>query len=86
MQNIRDDVAKRDAHVAYAQAHPELLISGGLKPGPDAAFCGALWIVEATSRQEVETLVQNDPFYDPRWRSYDIYTWGKILEDRMAVL
>ncbi|EBA16265.1 hypothetical protein RSK20926_21105 [Roseobacter sp. SK209-2-6] len=86
MQRIRDDRARRDAHVAYAKAHPELLIGGGLKPGPDGAFCGALWVVEAATREEVEALVQNDPFYEPAWRSYEIYTWGKILEDQNAIL
>ena len=50
MIEVRADKAKRDAHVAYVRAHPELLIGGGLKPGPDDAFCGAMWVVEAQTR------------------------------------
>jgi hypothetical protein len=41
MLAVRADRTRRDAHVAYAKAHPQLLIGGGLKPDPDAAFCGA---------------------------------------------
>ncbi|WP_432447815.1 YciI family protein [Aliiroseovarius marinus] len=86
MNEIRANKAKRDAHVSYVRAHPELLIGGGLKPGPDDAFCGALWVVEAPARIEVERLIENDPFYVPHLRSYQIYTWGKILEDQTATL
>lgn len=86
MLAVRADKARRDAHVACAKAHPQLLIGGGLKPGPDAVFCGALWIVEAATWAEVETLVLNDPFYEASARRFDIFTWGKILEDQTVTL
>jgi len=86
MLSIRADQTRRDAHVAYARAHPKLLIGGGLKPDLDQGFCGALWVVEAKSREDVETLILNDPFYVPDFRSYEIFTWGKILEDQTATL
>lgn len=85
MLTIRADQSKRDAHVAYVKAHPELLIGGGLKPDTDQDFCGALWVVEA-ERDAVEALIQNDPFYEPEFRDYEIYAWGKILEDQTATL
>lgn len=86
MLAVRADQTRRDAHVAYAKAHPQLLIGGGLKPDPDAAFCGALWIVEAATRAEVETLVLEDPFYEASARMFEIFTWGKILEDKTVTL
>ncbi|WP_371169041.1 YciI family protein [Aliiroseovarius sp. 2305UL8-7] len=86
MLNIRSDQARRDAHVAYVTAHPEILIGGGLKPGPDGAFCGALWVIETETRAQVERLIKDDPFYMPAYRTYEIYTWGKILEDRVTTL
>ena len=86
MMDIRADRARRDTHVAYAVAHPELLIGGGLKPEPQGDFCGALWVVEAPDRAAVEALVRADPFYEPDLRSFEIFTWGKILEDRQALL
>ena len=86
MLDIRAKKDLRDAHVAYAKEHPELLIGGGLKPSENEPFCGAMWIVETNTRDEVEKLIENDPFYYPDYRSYEIYTWGKILEDQSAVL
>jgi len=86
MLAVRGEQHLRDAHVAYARAHPELLIGGGLKTGTDGDFCGALWIVEAADKETVEALVQSDPFYFPDYRSYEIYVWGKLLEDQTAVL
>ncbi|MCI5096594.1 MAG: YciI family protein [Rhodobacteraceae bacterium] len=86
MMQIRADKALRDAHVDYVERHPELLIGGGLKPDPEQEFCGALWVVEAEDQTEVEHLIHCDPFYIPAHRSYEIFAWGKILEDRTAVL
>lgn len=86
MLEVRAKKSLRDAHVAYAKAHPELLIGGGLKPAPDQDFCGALWVVEANARSDIEELVKNDPFYVPEYRSFEIFTWGKILEDQTVTL
>ena len=86
MLSVRARKDLRDAHVAYAKAHPELLIGGGLKPDPDADFCGALWIVEAETKAEVNALVESDPFYFPEYRRFKIFAWGKLLEDQTAVL
>lgn len=86
MLEIRSDQSCRDAHVAYAKAHPELLIGGGLKPGPDQDFCGALWVVEAETRSDVERLIHADPFYIAQYRQFEIFTWGKILETESVVL
>lgn len=86
MLNIRAQQHLRDAHVAYVKDHPELLIGGGLKSDPDADFCGAMWIVETDAKSDVEKLVANDPFYQSEFRTYEIFTWGKILEDQTTVL
>jgi uncharacterized protein YciI len=86
MLEVRAKQDLRDAHVAYAKAHPELVIGGGLKPEVDADFCGALWVVEADTKAEVEALVLADPFFVPAFREFEIFTWGKLLEDQVAVL
>lgn len=86
MLEIRKNRDKRDAHVAYVRAHPELLIGGGLKLEPAANFCGALWIVEAENHADVVELIEGDPFYEPAFRHFDIYVWGKILEDQNTTL
>ena len=86
MLDVRSDKARRDAHVAYVRAHPELVIGGGLKPDMNADFCGALWVVETNGKTDIEELVRNDPFYVADYRSYEIFTWGKILEDQTTTL
>ncbi len=86
MLSIRARQDLRDTHVAFAKEHPELLIGGGLKPDTDQPFCGALWIVEADTKAAVETLIQKDPFYVPAHRTFEIFTWGKLLEDQTATL
>lgn len=86
MLRIRERKDLRDAHVAYAKDHPELLIGGGLKAGTNEPFCGALWVVESATKEQVVQLVENDPFYVSDYRSFDIFTWGKLLEDRSVVL
>ncbi len=73
-------------HVAYAKKHPELLIGGGLKAETDAAFCGALWVVEAATKAEVKELAANDTFYFPKYRTSEIFTWEKLLEGQTATL
>ncbi|WP_420585412.1 YciI family protein [Ruegeria sp.] len=80
MLQIRARRDLRDAHVAYAKAHPELLIGGGLKPNSDEDFCGALWVVEADSKADVVALIEKDPFYVAEHRSFEIFSWGKLLE------
>lgn len=86
MLEVRANKSLRDRHVAYAKNHPELLIGGGLKPAPDEDFCGAMWIVELETRSEVEALVLADPFYIAEHRTFEIFTWGKILEDIQVTL
>jgi len=86
MLKVRARKDLRDAHVAYAKAHPELLIGGGLKQDEDQPFCGALWVVELDTKAEVERLVADDPFYFPDYRQYEMFTWGKILEDQNVTL
>lgn len=86
MLEIRANKELRDKHVAYAKEHPELLIGGGLKIDPDSDFCGAMWIVEAEEKAEVESLILADPFYVASHRTFEIFTWGKILEDKLVTL
>ncbi len=86
MLSFRAEEDRRNAHVAYAKAHPELLIGGGLKTDIEADFCGALWIVEAENKGIVEQLIFQDPFYISDFRRFKIYAWGKLLEDQQAIL
>jgi len=86
MLEVRADKTRRDAHVAYVISHPELLIGGGLRPDTEADFCGALWIVEAANQEDVVALVRVDPFFVEGYRQFEVFVWGKILEDQTVTL
>lgn len=86
MLTVRANKELRNRHVAYAEQHPELLIGGGLKPDPESPFCGAMWIVDCESKQNVEDLILADPFYYEEHRTFEIYAWGKLLEDKVVTL
>lgn len=86
MAKIRGDRSRHDAHVAYVRAHPELAIvcpiaspdagptSGSMASQPSQDVAGAIWTVEASSREAVEKLILKDPYYLPSLRSYNIRT------------
>lgn len=72
MTRIRADKARRLAHIAYVRASPELQIGGVMAMRPMQDFPGAIWTVEAVSRDEVETLVKADPYYITSFRRFYI--------------
>ena len=74
-------------HVEYVREHvSEILIGGGLKNNPDDAFVGGLWILNVVSKARAKELVENDPYFNPKYRSYKLLAWGKILEDVSVTL
>ena len=78
MSRIRGDKNRRTAHIAFVRAHPELQIGGALAMRPEQDFPGAIWNVEAASRDEVERLILRDPYYVASLRRYQITRWGRL--------
>ncbi|SCZ73735.1 hypothetical protein SAMN04488118_11839 [Epibacterium ulvae] len=72
MLAIRADRSRREAHIAYVRAHPELDIGGEMAMSPMQDFVGAIWYVHADSEDAVEQLVVKDPFYVRSLRQYEI--------------
>jgi uncharacterized protein len=72
------------AHLQWLEERqPAVLVAGSLKPDPGSPPVGALWIVEAQSRSEVEAVFQTDPFWvHGLRRSYEILLWSKAFADR----
>jgi len=78
---------RRPQHLAYLEAHfGRILISGGLSPDIGLPPEGGLWIVEAETRAEAVSLIENDPYFVPEFRSYRLFVWGKALKNRTAEL
>ncbi|MDB5759741.1 MAG: hypothetical protein JWM30_3030 [Burkholderia sp.] len=74
-------------HLAYLRANAaEILIAGGLREGPDAAFSGGLWVLDVTSRERACELAEQDPYFVHGRRPYRVLQWGKALPDVEARL
>jgi hypothetical protein len=77
----------RPAHIEFLRAHTdEILIAGGLREEPDAAFVGALWVMEVASRERAVTLIEADPFFRATRRPYRLLLWNKALPEVEAAL
>lgn len=64
----------------------EILLAGGLREAPGAAFVGGLWVLEVASRERAVQLVEEDPYYQTERRPYKLLVWGKALPDIKVVL
>ena len=66
-------------HISYLQENRDtIVLAGGLRNKEETPFAGGAWLVSANSTSDVESLVQNDPYYNPEHRKYDISYWGII--------
>ena len=72
------------AHLQWLEEHQSVvLVAGSLRPEPEAAPVGAVWIVEAASRAAVEALLQTDPFWAQGLRQgFEIFHWFKAFPER----
>ena len=72
------------AHLQWLDEHRSIvLVAGALRPEPDAAPIGALWIVEAADKAHIQALMQSDPFWIHGLRqSHEILHWSKGFPER----
>lgn len=76
----------RDEHIEYLKEKAgKILVGGGLRPAPDAPFVGGLWIVEADDYDTVNSLVLQDPYFNPEHRRYHIFAWGKAIDQPVTI-
>ncbi len=90
-QDTQDMMAVRQEreaqHIDYLRKHDnEILIGGGLRDEPGGAFVGGMWVLEVVSRARAVALIENDPYYVPACRSYQLLVWGKALPEKTVVL
>jgi uncharacterized protein YciI len=85
MLDVRKKYGKE--HLKFLDYHSEqILLAGGTRYQPDTPFVGGMWIVKATTAQDVERIVQNDPYFDPVHRRYEISYWGLVYQRMETVL
>lgn len=75
-------------HIAWLEQHKDIILIGGsLRQEPTETPQGGLWIAEAESRQQIDTLLQTDPFYRHGLRrSYQIFHWSKANPERKELI
>jgi hypothetical protein len=77
---------REPAHLAYLDAHREMiLMAGGLREEPGAAFLGGLWIVEAPTRADVAALIERDPYFQSGARQATIRFWGRAFPEPVTL-
>ena len=75
------------AHIEYLASHTsEIVIAGGLREAPGAAYVGGLWVLEVASKERAIRLIEEDPFFQAEPRPYRLLVWGKALPAVQAVL
>ncbi|MGD9923021.1 MAG: YciI family protein [Pseudorhodoplanes sp.] len=73
---------RRADHHAFLDRHREMILLAGALLGEDESQpSAALWIVEADSREAVETLIGQDPYFQSGHRSCRILEW-KLARER----
>jgi uncharacterized protein YciI len=75
-------------HFDYLARHSDRIrIGGGLREGPDAWYCGGLWVLEVENRAEATALCEGDPYFVLGLRrSYQLFIWGKAPCYQQVVL
>ena len=68
-------------HLAFLARHGEQVIAAGaLRPQPNAAPTGGIWLVQAESMAEAEALLWQDPFWIAGLRkSVRVSHWAKAF-------
>jgi len=69
------------AHLAFLARHEgQVVAAGALRPAEDAVPEGGIWIVNAPSKADAETLLRQDPFWTAGLRkSVRVSHWAKAF-------
>lgn len=76
------------AHLEWLKKHGDTVrVAGSLRPETDAAPVGAVWVVEAKGKKEIEALLLSDPFWVNGLRlGVEILHWFKAFpESKVAI-
>ena len=81
-------IANLQAHIDWLERHSDVIpVGGSLRHEPSETPKGGLWIAQADSKQQLEALLQMDPFYLAGLRqSYEILHWSKANSERQALI
>ncbi|MCV2349916.1 YciI family protein [Paucibacter sp. Y2R2-4] len=80
--------ANLQAHIDWLESHRDVIpVGGSLRHEPGQTPKGGLWVANADSKAQLETLLKTDPFYTAGLRqSYEILHWSKANGERQALI
>ncbi|MFZ6708628.1 YciI family protein [Undibacterium sp. TC9W] len=86
MRHVRADYMA--AHIDWLAARQaQIKVAGSLRHDANDYPIGALWIIEAKDRAEVENLWRTDPFWLHGMReSVEILHWSKAFPEAMVAI
>ena len=68
------------AHLDFLTANKKLISAAGPLKQSDGSPAGGLWLVKCDDEQEVQKLVEEDPFWRTGLRkSVKILSWGQVF-------
>ncbi|WP_247750811.1 MULTISPECIES: YciI family protein [unclassified Rhizobium] len=82
--NRADDIRRQymPAHLDFLERNASLIRAAGPLRDVDDTPTGGLWVVQADGREQVETLVQEDPFWTTGLRrSVRLLAWTQVFAD-----
>lgn len=89
----KPDIAKRraellDEHFAWLDANKDrVLLAGSVRADVGGESLGGLWIIEAESKADAESVYQGDPFFANGLRSkVEVFHYVKANADRPVTL
>ncbi len=75
------------AHLKFLEKNSELISAAGPLKEEDDSLAGGLWLVEAQTKNDVQRLVEEDPFWATGMRkSVQILVWQKVFSDGQRLL
>ena len=77
-----------DEHFAWLDANKDrVLLAGSLRSDVGGDSLGGLWIIEADSKADVETVYQSDPFFANGLRAnVEVFHYVKANAERLVTL
>ncbi len=83
---VRDE--NLEAHISWLAARKDTIsVAGSLRENLGENPVGALWVVEASTKEEVENLYKSDPFWVSGLRKeVEILHWSKAFPDQQVLV
>jgi uncharacterized protein YciI len=78
---------RRSGHLRFLKQNADqILRAGPLSLNEDAPPAGGLWVLNVASRNEAVLLIEQDPYYQPQYRTYRLFEWKWALDYPDAIL